>query len=56
MAAAVAAGVPTFGVLTGQKAEVLVGAGACATVKDYHELMRLAGIAEEASMAAPPSG
>jgi len=46
MRAAVAAGLPCFGVLTGQTEETLVRAGAVATVRDYRELMALVGIGE----------
>lgn len=53
MRAAVAAGLPTFGILSGQIKEALEEAGACATVKDYTQLMAITGIAKAA---APSSG
>lgn len=39
--AAVRAGIPTLGVLSGHAAEPLVEAGACALVEDYRELLAL---------------
>ncbi|CAG9466503.1 unnamed protein product [Pedinophyceae sp. YPF-701] len=41
MTAAVTAGVPTIGILTGQTAETLAGVGASACVNDYHTVIRL---------------
>jgi HAD superfamily hydrolase (TIGR01509 family) len=41
LAAAVAAGIPAVGILTGQSQEALVAAGACHIISDYHELLEL---------------
>lgn len=40
--AAVEAGVPVFGITSGQEPAVLAAAGACALISDFHQLVQLA--------------
>eukprot|EP00873_Tetraselmis_striata_P023943 jgi/Tetstr1/444207/TSEL_032100.t1 len=53
--AAVAAGIPTIGIMSGQTAESLVAAGACYLVQDYNDLLALLSADAAADAVALPA-